>query len=204
MVRNERLIRFFMPVGSELINQPAKLPAYCVCYQYDFDLNGYGPYGFETDKSQLIIRDTFQDVYCCQEDGKGDFFSVFKENNTNKKSLYLYGNGELISALDVELKKYRLAIAKNNIKARHLLPSETLPSKPLLLDVRKDGIYQSEVLEVLIKLNCGVFIRHSYTPEAGEVFILFDESVWDEFKSNAIRQKIEILEVLSVNDLKSW
>ena len=204
MVKAERLIKFPLPSQSGLISQSDTTLAFCVCYQHDFDSKGYGPYGFDTEKSKLIISDVFSSVYAFQKDNNNNFWSLCKATHFYKKTLYLYGNSEVISRLNDALENYKRVIAKNEIKARHSLPTEILPEKPLLLEVFKDEVYQLETLIKLISLKCGVFIRNSFAPEAGEAFILFDNSVWGELKSKAINQKVEALEVLSINELKPW
>ncbi|MFP1764517.1 hypothetical protein, partial [Lonsdalea quercina] len=64
MVKNERVIKFPLPDWNEPFISNDELEACCFCYQYDFDENGFGPYGFNTENGRKIINKVFDgDLY---------------------------------------------------------------------------------------------------------------------------------------------
>ena len=61
----EKVIKFNIPEYMKIFDFQADLKCspYCICYQYNVDKNGYGSYGFNTLKSNLFLKDMFQQSY---------------------------------------------------------------------------------------------------------------------------------------------
>lgn len=63
MVDNERLIKIPVPDFNEIVDIKIKSKVFCLCYQFNIDENGCGPYVFDTDKSKVLLKDLFPDIY---------------------------------------------------------------------------------------------------------------------------------------------
>lgn len=204
MVIHERIIKFPVPNWDRIINSDLDSTSYCICYQYHFNSNNYGPYGFNTDNSLKIINQVFPELFFLNERSNDGNKLLTKTKEIKKNGVYLYGNEEEINSLDLELTKYYLAKNKNEIKLRKSLDQDPLPTEPLLLSLLKGNIYDSETIIKILNLDCGLFIKHHYSPEAGDTFILFDKKLITSFKTSALNYGIEFVEVNSIDDLKSW
>lgn len=200
----ERIIKFPVPDWNRVISSGLDSMACCICYQYDFKENNYGPYGFNTDLSLKIINDTFPELFFykkCSDNGKE---LLTNATGIKEKGVYFYGDNEKIRSLGVELDKYYLAKKKNEIKLRRSLASEPLPPKPLLSYLSSGQVYESDIIRKIIGAGHGLFISNHYMPEAGDSLILFDPHIISSLKNNALRYGVNFFEVNSIDDLKSW
>ncbi|ANI30570.1 hypothetical protein PL78_12130 [Yersinia entomophaga] len=204
MVIKERLIKFPVPDWNRVISSDLDSIAYCLCYQYDVDINNYGPYGFTTSTSLKIINDTFPNMYFYKNADNSTNVKLISVGNVKNKGAYLYGSNEKIEHLSVELDKYQIIEKKNEIKMRKSLSLDPPPAKPLISNLSNNHGYESDVIKKIISFGCGFFIYHHYMPEAGDSFILFDRELVSSLKNCALNYGIEFLEVSSINDMKSW
>lgn len=202
----EKLIKFSI---SEWIIQSGHfktdLPseAYCICYQYNIDSNGYGPYGFLTEKSEGLLSFLFNNLMCFnQEDKTLDVCSTLSRNG-----VYFYGNNN--EQVHKQLADYRRMLLKNKLRANKGLPEDVFPEKPDLLNLYDDyGGVEVSVINCLIEKCYQLLFYRFFTPVAGGDVILFDCNVWDRAieysNSNSNSNGIGFQEVDSVDNLKEW
>ena len=83
----EQLIRFPYPLYNDSVKSLETLieKPYCLCYQFEVNENGYGPYGFDTEKSKELLKKLFEGLYFWHN---GAFI---KNDNYNLRSgIYFY------------------------------------------------------------------------------------------------------------------
>ncbi|KHN49262.1 hypothetical protein [Pectobacterium fontis] len=202
MVKNERIIKFPLPDWNEPFVLNDDLDAYCICYQYDFDQNGFGPYGFNTDNGKKIINAVFDDnLYYLN---KSNMEKVTKSQLVKKKGVYVYSKQKPIGDLYCIFESYKKSCLKNEIKKRKSLPLSPEPIKPVVFKLMEGGqIYSKDIKEIL-DMGYGVFIINHYMPEAGDAFIFFDNDLYFLFKKCAMSLNVGCLVVDSINKLNSW
>ncbi|MCX8749558.1 hypothetical protein J3U75_09270 [Snodgrassella sp. B3088] len=203
MVINEKLIKFPIPNWNRIINPDLDSMAYCLCYQYNINCNGYGPYGFNTYFAKKIILKTFPNLMYLDKQNS-EFISLKHVENIQRDGIYLYGDKEKLDLIYSELNKYYLIKKKNEMKSKKKLSQEPLPSKPLLLDLIEDNKYKSEVIKKILHLDYKILISHHYMPEAGQTCILFEQNILLKIKEYALYYNVPFVETSSIDQLKAW
>lgn len=203
-MNGERLIRFPWPSQADSPRSSVRAPAYCVAYQHDVDPNGYGPYGFNTERSQLILGNALGELHTLQKSAGSEAWSLAREDAARKHPLYLYGEASQMADLKRELACFYATAAKNSIRARHALPVEVMPDRPVLLQVLMGGECPIDVLEKLMASGCGAFLRQNSAPEAGDVFVFLSTAAWSRLRWNALRHQVDGMEAASIHELKPW
>lgn len=195
----EKIIKFPFPEYNEcfdnkvLLNKP-----YCLCYQYDIkDNSQYGPYGFETAKSQSLLQKVFSNVYFWNQD-KQDLVEM--PIDIRKQGIYLYGSMEIIEQTRKEILTYRLCKKKNE----YLKKDDPIGNMPILLRIFDNHKYNANGINQFIEDKINFFIVQFFTPEAGNSLVLFDDSVWEAIKNIALQEAVNTDEVQSINELKAW
>lgn len=200
-ISDERIFIFPLPSWNNPIKGEITAgKPYCLCYQYNVDVNGYGPYGFCTQNAQEIIKDIFGLLYYWRVD-KSEL--VFRDMPT-EAGIYFYGDPSYIERLQGQVNKYRSMQRKNEMLERKGIPTSPLPPLPLLFTLSDSFFFDGVSLDRLVRESNKFFIRHFYTPEAGEVLILFDDDILDRIKIVTDHRQIDLLEVDSINKLNSW
>ena len=134
MINNEKLIVFPVPNWNRIISSELDSMAYCICYQYGIDSNGFGPYGFNTEKAEKIISTTFPNLMFLEKDNEG-FISLKDTKIVQQFGIYLYGNSVKLESLKIELKNYYIEKKKNEIKFKKSLVPISLPTEPLIMSL---------------------------------------------------------------------
>ncbi|MGG7521267.1 hypothetical protein ACQ3G4_07675 [bacterium BS0013] len=198
----EKLIKF--PISEWIVQSvhfQTDLPseAYCICYQYNIDSNGYGPYGFLTEKSEGLLSFLFNNLLCFNKEDKTlDVCSTLSRNG-----VYFYGNNN--EQVHKQLADYRRMLLKNKLRANKGLPEEVSPEKPDLLNLYDDyGGVDVSVINYLMEKGYQFLFYWFFTPVAGESVIVFDCNIWDRAIEYCKKNGIDFQEVDSVDNLKEW
>lgn len=198
----EKLIKF--PISEWIVQSghfKTDLPseAYCICYQYNIDNNGYGPYGFLTEKSKGLLSFLFTNLMCFNKEGQSlDACSALSRNG-----FYFYGNNN--EKVNKQLAEYRKMLLKNKLRTNKGLPEEVFPEKPELLNLYDDyGGVDVSVINSLIKKGYQFLFYWFLTPVAGGSVIVFDGNLWDRTVEYCKKNGIDFQEVDSVDNLKEW
>ena len=200
--RAERLIEFPVPEWVDIFNEvkDCGLNPICLCYQYDFDEKGFGPYGFITENAEKLLSTYF--------DGLSLFDSEkleFKEKRgIGNSGLYFWGENENNKAVMDSLLKYRLWKRKNEfLSKKGGVTSSTAPSSILLNSFRKHAI-SAIAIDQMVKGECDFFISHLFAPEAGQSIVMFGEKTISKFIKFAQSINIQTVKMNSYDNLKSW
>lgn len=202
-MNNEKLIKFPIPEWNRVVSFDLDSIAYCICYQYNIDSSGFGPYGFNTVTAEKIISKTFVNLMYLEKSDNGNLLLRHVEN-IRKHGVYLYGNNSRLESLNIDASKYFLAKKKNELKLKKRLQQEPLPPEPLILNLLNEDGYISDAINNILCMNLGIIICHNYMPEAGQALILFDQNILSDLKSNASYYKVEFVEVSSIDKMKPW
>ena len=197
MVANERLIKIPVPNFNEIIEIKKDSEAFCLCYQFNVDDYGYGPYGFDTDKAKDLLKVLFSEIYYYDNQVRG----LVKKTVLDSEGLYFYKRWEKLKS---DLDSYKLTIKKNEILARKGVAVEVLNEKPELYDVYENGKLSSRVLNDLSRLGCEFFIVNNYMPQGGKCLIFTDSSCLNKVKSLAKDLEIKFDSFPSIDSLKAW
>ncbi|NUF78638.1 hypothetical protein GY065_06890 [Snodgrassella sp. ESL0323] len=181
MINNEKLIIFPVPNWNRIISSDLDSMAYCICYQYNIDSNGFGAYGFNTEKAEKIISNTFPNLMFLEKDSK-DFVSLKDTKIIQQFGIYLYGNSAKLESLKIELKNYYIEKKKNEIKFKKSLIPISLPIEPLIMSLVNKDQTQSYTIKKLVNSNIGLIFCHHYMPEAGLTLIMFEKKILLELK----------------------
>lgn len=196
----ERIIKFPLPKYKSCFSGEATLnkEPYCLCYQFNINKHdGYGPYGFETEKSQLILKRSLGEIYTWDVSKK----NLIKLPVSNmKQGIYIYENSETIGLLNKEVLSYLINERKKSIGLGNI----PMSSKPPLLDIVDNNQYRVSSLNQLIDRGIRFFIVSFFTPEAGNSLILFDDNLLDRIKENALQESVNVDEINSIDVLKAW
>ena len=203
MINNEKLIIFPIPNWNRIISSDLDLMAYCICYQYNIDSNGFGPYGFNTEKAEKIISNTFPNLMFLEKDSEG-FVSLKDTKIIQQFGIYLYGNSAKLESLKIELKNYYIEKKKNEIKFKKSLIPISLPIEPLIMSLVNKDQTQSYTIKKLVNSNIGLIFCHHYMPEAGLTLIMFEKKTLLELIKNATHYKVNFVELSSIDEMKAW
>lgn len=203
MINNEKLIVFPVPNWNRIISSELDSIAYCICYQYGIDSNGFGPYGFNTEKAEKIISNTFPNLMFLEKDNEG-FISLKDTKIVQHFGIYLYGNSVKLESLKIELKNYYIEKKKNEIKFKKSLVPKSLPTEPLIMSLLNKDQSQNDTIKKLVNSNIGLIFCHHYMPEAGLTLILFERKILLELKKNATYYKVNFIELSSIDEMKAW
>ncbi len=197
MVANERLIKIPVPNFNEIIEIKKDSEAFCLCYQFNVDDYGYGPYGFDTDKAKDLLKVLFSEIYYYDNQVRG----LVKKTVLDSEGLYFFKRWEKLKS---DLDSYKLTIKKNEILARKGVAVEVLNEKPELYDVYENGKLSSRVLNDLSRLGCEFFIVNNYMPQGGKCLIFTDSSCLNKVKSLAKDLEIKFDSFPSIDSLRAW
>ena len=203
MINNEKLIIFPVPNWNRIISSDLDSMAYCICYQYNIDSNGFGAYGFNTEKAEKIISNTFPNLMFLEK-GSKDFVSLKDTKIIQQFGIYLYGNSAKLESLKIELKNYYIEKKKNEIKFKKSLIPISLPIEPLIMSLVNKDQTQSYTIKKLVNSNIGLIFCHHYMPEAGLTLIMFEKKILLELKKNATHNKVNFVELSSIDEMKAW
>lgn len=203
MINNEKLIVFPVPNWNRIISSELDSMAYCICYQYGIDSNGFGPYGFNTEKAEKIISTTFPNLMFLEKDNEG-FISLKDTKIVQQFGIHLYGNSVKLESLKIELKNYYIEKKKNEIKFKKSMVPISLPTEPLIMSLLNKDQTQNDTIKKLVNSNIGLIFCHHYMPEAGLTLIMFERKILLELKKNATYCKVNFVELSSIDEIKAW
>jgi hypothetical protein len=196
----ERIIKFPFPKYKSCFDNEDLLQKspFCLCYQYNLNKDHqYGPYGFDTEKAQLILRRSFLKLYFWDE-VKRDILKT--QVNILRRGIYFYDNEDYIEQERKSISSYFIQKRKNEI----LRKNEPIESIPFLLKVSNNNKFSVNFLNQLINENINFFIVDYFTPEAGNSLIFFNNSILKRIMLLAKQESVNFDDVESIDNLKAW
>lgn len=198
---NEKLIKF--PISEWMLKASGftkELPSstYCICYQYDIDGNGFGPYGFSTIASDKLLSFLFSNiVFFDKSKNKLDLCSKI-----DRRGIYFYG--DKTGEIDRKINKYNKLTLKNKLKINKGLPEDAHAEKPLLFELYSDNKIEVGVVKEIINNKFDFLFNFFFTPMAGQTLILFNEDIWGKAIGYCKDNNINTQVVGSIDNLKAW
>lgn len=194
MVSSERVYEFPVPDW----NMPfTVIPdgAFCICYQSGCDLNGYGPYGFNTPNADNLIAMLADEAFYYQ----AATAEVLPVQTLGAMGVYIF---DLSLHMRLEIFDYCKLRKKLMLLERYGKGLPSMISKPKILKVLESGqlVVGNSEMDVLEH----ILIRNNYAPEAGPSLILFGEKVKCKIKDFCNRSGVEYFSVDSIDRLNSW
>lgn len=194
----ERILEFPLPEEWDIFEEKSIKDARCICYQYNVDENGYGPYGFSTDNAKLIIQEIFNDLFFFDKDKK----SFKKASFINNNGFYVYGNN--VQKLERELLAFLLWEKKKSILEKKSIAAPDPPPYPAILNAYHQDKLSFNGMKNINSSGNGCFVSKFYMPEAGQTLIFTLDDVSDLARFSAKRKKIDYCVFDSIGSLKPW
>lgn len=181
---------------------PALPEGYCICYQYDVTPDGYGPYGFETEKAKTLLHQIFE--------------PLIYWNNTRQKlidttipqgsGLFLKKDQVYVKYLEYELSNYyqKTAIRKLREKYKKHTSAKTTYTAPLLQSISQDGKIPASVISNLIENECEFFLGEIEINTGGLHLAFFDVATKEKIKIHAKAIGVDYHVLKSIEELKAW
>jgi hypothetical protein len=196
----ERIFEFSLPTYKQIFTQEnfSETP-YCLCYQYDINDVGRGPYGFNTANSRKIIHSVFENLRYWNKK-----YSQFIDHTEIKKDgLYTYGDNSFFIKQQEYVNNYSLALKKKELLSKKGL-THSLPQIPILSYLWKESLIDTSAVNLILKDSMQFFILDFFAPEAGKTLILFDKSIKKRIKEASALVNIDFYTVNQINDLPAW
>lgn len=197
----ERLIKFPLPEYCncfDSVQNLIRIP-YCLCYQYDIDNNGYGPYGFKTFKAKSILEKVFNNLYYWNNN------QIIEYNSLDFRSgLYFYNEPDWVKLKIKEISSYHIKVKKDILLRKKNGTALLVQTSPPHLIRVYDGLFKTDILNELLISNINFFISIFFTPEAGQSFIFFDHTLLSEILQIAKENGISLTDISSIEKLAPW
>lgn len=201
MVSVERMYIFPLPSWNNPIIGGGIGKLRCLCCQFDIDEHGYGPYGFSTERAREIIREVFGRLHYWDPITK----DLTAKDIPTKSGVYFYRNTDFIDTNQGELKKNKLVQKKNALLEKRGMQTLPIGELPILLKLYdKDEQVSGKTLDSILQKCDTLFIRHFYSPEAGEVLILFNDHIINYVEATAKQRGVELQHIDTINMLQPW
>ncbi|HCC0890840.1 TPA: hypothetical protein M4K80_004457 [Salmonella enterica] len=198
---SEKLIKF--PVSewmtkSNNFKNSLPLSAYCICYQYDINENGYGPYGFSTIKAKELLSFLFTNLM---------FYNKEEKNLTvcsipGKRGVYFYGDSS--NRINKQMQEYKKMILKNELRVNKGLTEETYSEIPDLSKLYNEHEIEVSIINKIIDEGYDLFFNCFFTPIAGQSLIVFDDNVWSRATEYCENNEIFFQVTDLTDNLKEW
>lgn len=195
----ERVIIYPLLRTDLFSNAEAASAALCICYQYEINEHGYGPYGFDTEKSKKLLSSVFDELFFLDVN-KAAINSV---DEIGDRGLYFFGNSPRLQVLREELRAYKVGKTKARLLRGSGIDSPSI-DEPKILSVMSASEIDSEFLESLSKVSISFFIRSFFMPVGNDTLIVFDSEIVEKIKAHAFIEDVEVFEVDSVEKLACW
>lgn len=193
MIKNERIIKLPYPDWIELIPKKFKSSFSCLCYQSNVDKNGYGPYGFDTNNSEMLLREVFDRISIWDKDKKS---FVHQGEINHCKGIFMYDSGiDHANEISKEIIQLKISNTKENIKRKKLnLPFKENTS---LLKFIKENISIENFIEKKISFAVTGVSSNNY-------LVTMDDNIFKKIEDVSKKYGIEFITINSENDLKPW
>jgi hypothetical protein len=201
----ERIIEFpFDQWGFlEAFIEESELPqAYCVCYQYDVNVSGYGPYGFDTEKSKALLAEALEPLVFWNKT-RHQFLNALTPNGSG---LFFPKGQPSVAAMEREVKSYNRAMDMQKLRRRYGKETEEKnpPVKPLIMQLVENGKISLPAISKLIVGGVDLFIGYMDMNTGGLQLIFFDRKAVDKIKNYASIISVDYCLFESRKDLKPW
>lgn len=201
----EQLIEF--PLTPYYIsNSPLTLPAdtygYCICYQYDVNEHGYGPYGFRTNSAKNLLGQVFGPLSYWDDTRKKMLDTAAPDGG----GLYFFKGQSQIEKLEEEIVNQQRAEALQTLKKKYgkSSPTEQTTNQPLLYHPYEDEKIRATVIETLLKSSWEFFFIYRDLNLGGQTLVFFSPLARKKIRDHSEQNNIHYIAVSSADELKDW
>ncbi|WP_341958805.1 hypothetical protein [Pseudomonas sp. RC10] len=188
---------------DDIFTQPSHLPqGFCICYQHNVDDAGYGPYGFHTAKSEILLKRALGPLtYWNSERGQ-----LVDADIPKADGIYFFREQGYVTTMNSELMIYQKSQAIQALRDRYKKTSPSTPSsaKPILLEVAQGRRMSGAAISKILENNCSFLISYSRITEMGQILIFFDTTLRANIRKTAEEEGIKYITEKSIDDLKPW
>ncbi|MFK3796308.1 hypothetical protein [Pseudomonas sp. NPDC088444] len=169
----EQIIEFPIKQGEIFTEQPLLPQAYGLCYQYDVDQHGYGPYGFNTTSASNFLRTLFPNFLRWEPERK------ILENTIEptQEGIYFSKIQPHTSILEVELehhkKNVKIYLLREKYEKNDTLTAQR--TKSALVESTKHKKISAEVISTFITHKQFFLINHFFMSDARSTLIFLIE-----------------------------
>jgi hypothetical protein len=198
----EKIIEFPLCSGDMFDSPLNNEVGFCISYQYDMDLYGFGPYGFCTQKANKLLGEVFSSAVYWHV-SRAEMVDVAFPLGAG---LYFFNNQKYVDELKVVLTDYEKAYKLWTLRSRYRKNEDVgaEPVKPSIFTVSDGSKFSSAFLSELLQEKCRFFIVFSLTPYDGQTLALFDRDFSVRIRAAAHREGITYQVLDSADDLKPW
>ncbi|MFK3795295.1 hypothetical protein [Pseudomonas sp. NPDC088444] len=198
----EQIIEF--PIAYEDMFNGAAVAreGYCICYQHGVDNFGYGPYGFDTKKASVWLKQTFPALVYWQSD-RQEFIDV---DVPVGRGLYLLKDQPYVRKTSQELAAYKREQKRRALRLRYKGELEDSGNGPIpaILMVSGERLFPTDFLAVLLEEMCSFFIYYSLIPYTGQTIVSFDFAMREKMKETAAVEGTLYQRIGSIDQVKPW
>lgn len=181
---------------------PAGTYGYCICYQYDVNEHGYGPYGFRTNSAKKLLSQVF---------GPLSYWNDARRKMSDTEApegggLYFFKGQSKVEKLEEEVLNYQRAETLQTLRKKYGKSSSTEPitSQPLLYSTYVDEKIRATVIETLLNSSYEFFLIYRDLNLGGEVLVFFSPLARKKIRDHSERNNLKYITLSSADELKDW
>lgn len=182
--------------------EPVLPEGYCICYQYDVNPEGYGPYGFETDTAKTLPRKTFEPLLYWNNTRQ----KLVEASTPQGSGLFFKKNQMYVKALEHELSEYHQAMVIKNLRIKYGkdVDEKEIHITPLLKSISKEGRIPPLVISNLIANGCEFFLGNIEVNTGGLHLVFFDIEIKENIRFHAKAMNVDYCVFETIEELKVW
>lgn len=192
------------PIVSEgMFTEPLDLRSgYCLCYQHDTDIYGYGPYGFDTDTANRVLTQALPPLLYWNATQQ----KLIEAISLSGSGIYFYKNQQYLQILEKELLEYDRAEKSYALRARYnrLRDPFGRPAIPEILKITSKNVLPASFIKKLLADHTSFLIVYSLMPYNGQTLALFDSTIRERIKTLVSSEDIHYRVLESIDELKPW
>jgi hypothetical protein len=201
----EQLIEFPLTpyyITSSPLIVPAGTYGYCICYQYDVNEHGYGPYGFRTNLAKNLLSQAFGPLSYWDDTRK----KMLDTEVPDGCGLYFFKGQSRVKKLEEEVLNHQRAGALQTLRKKYGKSASTEPTtnQPLLYHTYEDEKIRATVIERLLNSGYEFFFTYRDLNLGGETLVFFSPLARKKIKDHSKRNNINYIALSSADELKDW
>ena len=175
---------------------------YCISYQYDMDENGYGPYGFRTERVIKLLRE----ILCPALRWDASRKRLVEMSFPLSAGVYFFENQLYVEELEVALRDYERFCKLLSLKLKYKKSQqvEIGPVEPSIFMVSSERKMSAALVNELLRNKCRFFIVYSMMPYTGQTLVFFNERQGKSLKELAVRESVSYVAIASIDDVRPW
>lgn len=198
----EQIIEFPIEQGDIFTEQPLLPRGYCLCYQYNVDQHGYGPYGFNTATATNFLRTLFPDLLHWEPERQ----ILESLPVPTQEGVYFSKTQPHTLALKEELEDYQKKIKIESLREKYKKNDTPTAQiiKPTLINLTEHQKIPAQIISTFITHEHFFLINYFFMSNARNTLIFFNKNIPATAKKIAESMNLRYLTLDSMNELKPW